>query len=90
MDYGDLFRIRFWSNFTFLSFPIVTQAKGKELTALGNLKYSLTTAKSMRDADFAKAESDLQAKKEFDKKREVGFTTVHWGTPKTSPKRVQL
>ncbi|CAM9113656.1 unnamed protein product [Pylaiella littoralis] len=47
------------------------QAKTKELTALGNRKYEVTTNRNMREADYDKAFNDLEAKKEFDKKREM-------------------
>ena len=62
----------------YIFFPFVStlshdQAKGKELTALGNKKYSVTTSRTMREADFDKAEGDLKAKKEFDRKREARF-----------------
>ena len=54
-----------------LALPTHDQAKGKAVTALGNKKYSVTTSRTMREADFDKAEGDLKAKKEFDRKREA-------------------
>lgn len=50
-----------------------TQAKTKELTSLGNRKYEVTTNRNMREADYDKAFNDLEAKKEFDKKREASI-----------------
>eukprot|EP00752_Nemacystus_decipiens_P005268 g4778.t1 len=47
------------------------QAKTKELTTLGNRKFTVTTNRSMRESDYDKAFSVLEAKKEFDKKREM-------------------
>lgn len=67
------------------SIPI-SQAKTKELTTLGNRKYEVTTNRNMREADYDKAFSDLEAKKEFDKKREASLaldntqtTSGTWG-----------
>ena len=54
-----------------MALPTHDQAKGKTVTALGNKKYSVTTSRTMREADFDKAEGDLKAKKEFDRKREA-------------------
>eukprot|EP00903_Cladosiphon_okamuranus_P009090 g8688.t2 len=47
------------------------QAKTKEVTVLGNRKYEVTTNRNMREADYDKALESLEAKKEFDKKRET-------------------
>lgn len=59
-----------------LLFPETTQhgtcqAKTKELTSLGNRKFEVTNARNMRVVDYDKALGDLEAKKEFDKKKEV-------------------
>lgn len=57
--------------FFFREINTKSQAKTKELTSLGNRKYEITTNKTMREADYDKAFNDLEAKKEFDKKREA-------------------
>lgn len=51
-----------------------SQAKTKELTSLGNRKYEVTTNRNMREADYDKAFGDLEAKKDFDKKKEASLS----------------
>lgn len=63
------------------------QAKTKELTALGNRKYEVTTNRNMREADYDKAFESLEAKKEFDKKREASFKTKSSGEGRGEERR---
>ena len=49
------------------------QEKRKELQHLSNRQWQLTSNSSMLESDLTKARSALDAKKEFERRREASF-----------------